>query len=366
MISVIHFEKISIYFYKSITYTLFVHHISEKMHYNQETIQKYFQVLNQHSIVSITNLKGEIAYANENFSSISKYNQDELIGNPHSIVNSGYHPPDYFKTMWRTISRAKVWQGDIRNRAKDGSYYWVSTTIVPITENGSIKEYFSVRMEITDKVQLEKKAQLEQARYKYLFDHIKEGVIVLSKQGNDFFVIDFNTVAGQLDHLTSQQSLGKNVNEVYPAFMKLGFIDLLHQADKDGFVRFNPLLYKDELRTSWRKGELYKLPSNEIVCVFSDITEEVLQLEQLQSYNKKLEEVAFIASHELRAPVASILGLANLFDRSTIGSANQQVFDMLIQSVERLDDIIHKMVDTTYHTEEGKRLFAKLADFKKA
>lgn len=154
-----------------------------------KALQDIEYALDQSSIVAITDQQGMITYVNDHFCEVSQYDRNELLGQDHRILNSGYHSKSFFKEMWKQIGFGQIWKGEIKNRKKDGSMYWVQTTIVPYLNEKKIPyQYISIRTDITKQKQLEEEVMVSNEKYRLIAENTVNLVSLIEGNGSFQYV----------------------------------------------------------------------------------------------------------------------------------------------------------------------------------
>ncbi|WP_082686847.1 PAS domain-containing protein [Bacillus sp. FJAT-27445] len=304
--------------------------------------------LDQSSIVAITDSRGAITSVNDKFCEISKYSREELIGQDHRILNSGTHDKEFFKDLWKTIGNGKVWKGEICNRAKDGTLYWVDTTIVPfLNEKGKPYQYVAIRTDITNRRTAEanlKNSLKEISDYKFALDQ-SSIVAITDARGK---IISVNDNFCEISKFSREELIGQDHNILNSGLHPKEFFKELWSTIGQGNV------WTGEIRNRAKDGSFYWVDTTivpflnekgrpyQYVAIRNDITERKRTEDMLHRQDKlaAVGQLAAGVAHEIRNPLTSMRGYAEFLQLDERDPERLEFLNIILDEIERVNGIV--------------------------
>lgn len=322
--------------------------VSKRLAESDSNLKDIKDALDESSIVAMTDAQGTITYVNDKFVEISKYSRDELIGQNHRILNSGYHSKEFFKKLWSTIGTGNVWKGEIRNKAKDGTKYWVDTTIVPfLNDKGKPYQYVSIRSDISNRKESEQRLKETLKEVEDIKFALDQSSIVAFTDAKGI-ITRVNDKFCEISQYSRDEIIGKDHSILNSGYHSKQFFKNLWKTIGTGEV------WKGEIRNKAKDGSYYWVDTTivpfmnddgkpyQYLAIRNDITERK-RTEEILNRQDKLAAVGQLAAgvaHEIRNPLTSMKGYAEFLLEDETDEQRREFVEIILDEINRVNVIV--------------------------
>lgn len=325
---------------------------------NSKRLEDLRFALDQSSIITITDRDGNIIDFNENFCKISGYSKKEILGQNHRIINSGYHPKSFFREMWDTISAGKVWEGEIKNIRKDGTFYWVYSHIIPFLDDQKKPfQYISIRNEITQRKEAEEKLAASEEKYRLLYENAPVGILIVNTEST---ILECNSYLLKMLGYSKEELVGqKSFNLVHEEFQEYRYVALRKIFSGE----INRFYIEEKRRTKEGTYIWVGCYSNAIsdetgkilyrLDFITDIENRKKGEEELLKLDQSKNAILNIVAHDLRTPISGITNLARLLFKKQMDLECKKFLQLIEDSGNYSMAIIQDILDLSQLEQES-------------
>lgn len=346
---------------------------------SERDYQALLSALDDAALVSVTDARGDIIFVNHKFIAVSKYSEEELMGQNHRVLKSGQQPDSLFTELWQTISNGKIWRGEIKNRAKDGTFYWVDTSIAPIMgRDGKPEKYVSIRFVITDRKsaqeslektneqqEVAKKAMLniledveqekerfqaqvtETQKFAMAVENVGEHIVITDPDGT---VIYANPAVEKTTGFNREEVLGTKAGKLWGGLMNQTFYETLWHTIKTAKETFQGEIINQ--RKNRQKYTAYSiitpvLDEQQNVIFFIGVERDITKEREV---DKAKSEFVSFASHQLRTPLSAINWYSEMLlagDAGTLNDDQRKYIESVYEGNKRMVDLVNALLNVS-------------------
>jgi len=335
----------------------FMQKTSKELDENELLLEQYKKIVDYSAIVSKTDKNGAITYVNDNFCKISKYSREELMGKSHNIIKDPNIPNHIFKNMWETILSGEIWKGTLSNRAKDGTIYYVDTTIMPIKQDNKIKEFIAIRFDITSKIKSKQKILEKEKLLRGLLDN-QDSIIVYASEDQQIInankkflevfgyenIVEFKKEHSCICDFFLEEEEGYIYPEKYPNWLD----DILEK--RLDFIPKVKIIINDKIH-------IFRVKVSKIEGKYIINLDNITDLEEAieKAYASEKAKSIFLAnmSHEIRTPLNGILGFTSILKSKKLDKDVEKYVGIIDRSSKTLLNIVNDILDFS-KIESGK------------